>query len=86
MEFMSGKDVFCFPSYCSYWQWQILCYCILPLAFDIVKKGDSKYIFTSIVLVVSPFIVLMKDKVRAMQEESFFEKQLNVKYVLASIS
>ena len=88
--------MFCFPSYCSYWQWQ--CYCILPLDFDIVKKGTVSADFKSIVLVVSPLIVLMKDQViRAMQERNVFSalyagdldeknKQMKVKYVLASIS
>ena len=54
MEFMSGKDAFCFPSYCSYWQWQIFCYCILPLAFDIVKRGTVSADYKSIVFSGEP--------------------------------
>ena len=47
-----------------------LCYCVLPLAFDSLKKGIGSTDFKPIVLVMSPLIALMKDQVRAMQERN----------------
>ena len=45
-----------------------LCYCLLPGSSDILR--ESKSVETqSIVIVVSPLIVLMKDQVRQMTEK-----------------
>jgi len=60
--FMSGRDVFVsLPTGSG----KSLCYCILPVMFDTIQQFSS-----SIVIVVSPLIALMKDQVRAMVERN----------------
>ena len=61
-HFMSGQDVFvCLPTGYG----KSLCYCILPILFDILHQ---RHHFGSIAIVVSPLIALMKDQVRQMKE------------------
>ena len=61
--FMSGRDVFVsLPTGSG----KSLCYCILPGMFDAIQQWCS----SSIVIVVSPLIALMKDQVRAMVERN----------------
>ena len=43
-----------------------LCYCLLPKAFDVLRKVRNQ----SIVVVVSPLIALMKDQVRATSQRN----------------
>ena len=58
--FVLGNDVFvCLPT----WSGKSLCYTILPGVYDTLRNSTS-----SIVVVVSPLIVLMKDQVRAMAD------------------
>ena len=60
--FMSGRDVFVsLPTGSG----KSLCYCILPVMFDTIQRFSS-----SIVIVVSPIIALIKDQVRAMVERN----------------
>ena len=60
-KFVQGHDVFVsLPTGSG----KSLCYCILPEVFDILRKVKD----TSIFLVVSPLIVLMKDQVTAMEK------------------
>ena len=62
-SFLSGKDVFvCLPTGSG----KSLCYCLLPKAFDYLRHVQD----SSIVVVVSPLIALMKDQVRAMTERN----------------
>lgn len=64
-SFISGNDVFvCLPTGSG----KSLCYCLLPTAFDILRKETAEP--KSIVLVVSPLIALMKDQVRAMRDKN----------------
>ena len=61
-QFLSGKDVFiCLPTGSG----KTLCFSLLPLAFDVLKGTKS-----SIVVIVSPLIALMKDQVRKMTEKN----------------
>lgn len=56
-DFMAGKDVFvALPTGYG----KSLCYAALPFAFDCVRSVSKP---SSIVLVVSPLLVLMKDQV-----------------------
>ncbi len=58
MEFVKGKDVFVsLPTGFG----KSLCYILLPIVFDRLRKVDKK----SIALVVSPLIALMQDQVSA---------------------
>ena len=60
-SFVQGNDVFiCLPTGSG----KSLCYCILPAVFDSLRGVKS-----SIVVVVSPLIALMKDQVRAMTKK-----------------
>ena len=60
-SFIEGNDVFvCLPTGSG----KSLCYCILPAVFDNLNGVNS-----SIAVVVSPLIALMKDQVRAMNEK-----------------
>ena len=62
-RFMNGRDVFvCLPTGSG----KSLCYCLLPKVFDKLKPCTH----SSIVVVVSPLISLMKDQVRAMMERN----------------
>ena len=59
--FVQGRDVFVsLPTGSG----KSLCYCLLPLLFDELYGSQRK----SIVVVVSPLISLMKDKVCSMKE------------------
>lgn len=65
-EFLSGKDVFVsLPTGSG----KSLCYCLLPLAFDYLLRGESAAP-KSIVVIVSPLVALMKDQVKAMEERN----------------
>ena len=58
--FLRGNDVFvCLPTGSG----KSLCYTILPSVYNVLRDSAS-----SIVVVVSPLIALMKDQVRAMTE------------------
>ncbi len=58
MKFVKGKDVFVsLPTGFG----KSLCYILLPIVFDRLRKVDKK----SIALVVSPLIALMQDQVSA---------------------
>jgi superfamily II DNA helicase RecQ len=46
-----------------------LCYCILPLVFDKIKRKETE----SIAVVVSPLIALMKDQVMGMTRKRSVE-------------
>ena len=60
---MNGRDVFvCLPTGSG----KSLCHCLLSEVFNILKMYNS----TSIVLLVSTLISLMKDQVRAMTERN----------------
>ena len=60
---MNGRDVLvCLPTGSG----KSLCYCLLSKVFDILKMCNT----TSIVLLVSTLIFLMKDQVRAMTERN----------------
>ena len=60
-KFIEGHDVFVnLPTGSS----KSLCYCFLPATYDLLSGADS----LSIVVVVSPLILLMKDQVHAMRE------------------
>ena len=48
------------------WQWQSLCYCLLPTASDILHGWEKQ----AIIVLVSPLVALMKGQVRAMAERS----------------
>ena len=62
-EFLSGRDVFVsLPTGSG----KSLCYCLLPLVFDITKSESVGHI----VVVVSPLVALMKDQVRSMTERN----------------
>ena len=62
-RFVNGRDVFvCLPTGSG----KSLCYCLLPTVFDKLKACTK----SSIVVVVSPLISLMKDQVRAMLERN----------------
>ena len=62
-HFLRGNDVFVsLPTGSG----KSLCYCLLPLAFDLLRQTSQAK--SSIVLVVSPLIALMQDQVRAMNE------------------
>ena len=62
---MNGRDVFvCLPMGSG----KSLCYCLLPKVFDNLKL--CTHTDSSIVVVVSPLISLMKDQVRAMMEHN----------------
>ena len=61
--FLRGNDVFvCLPTGSG----KSLCYCLLPKAFDVLRKVHNQ----SIVVVVSPLIALMKDQVRVMSQRN----------------
>ena len=61
-KFVDGQDVFVgLPTGSG----KSLCYCIIPAVFDYLSGGDSR----SIVVVVSPLILLTKDQVQAMSEK-----------------
>ena len=69
-EFMSGKDVFeCLPTGSG----KSLCYAVLPTVFNHLRQKTSP---TSLVIVVSPLITLIKDQV-----ETFMRKGLKPVYV-----
>ena len=69
-EFVSGKDVFvCLPTGSG----KSLCYAVLPAVFDRLRQKTSP---TSLVIVVSPLITLIKDQV-----ETFMRKGLKPVYV-----
>ena len=57
-SFMEGNDIFVILPTGS---GKSLCFTVLPFAFDCLYQRDS-----SIVIVVSPLIALMKDQVRSM--------------------
>ena len=60
---LHGRDVFVsLPTGSG----KTLCYCSLPLVFDTLRVNTSQ----SVVVVVSPLIALMKDRVRAMKEKA----------------
>lgn len=60
LTFVKGNDVFvCLPTGSG----KSACYTILPRVYDYLRKSTS-----SIVVVVSPLIALMKDQVRAMTD------------------
>ena len=60
-SFVQGNDVFvCLPTGSG----KSLCYCILPAVFDHLHGVRS-----SIAVVISPLVALMKDQVRAMTEK-----------------
>ncbi len=66
-EFMKGNDVFVsLPTGSG----KSLCYCLLPLAFDYLRCGTEDLETSSIVVIVSPLVALMKDQVRSMQDRS----------------
>ena len=68
-RFVEGRDVFVsFPTGGG----KSLCYSVLPLVFDKLRKTAGQ----SLVIVVSPFIALMKDQVRALAEHNAFEFQM----------
>lgn len=58
-RFISGSDVFVSLLTGS---GKLLCYWVLPGAFDLLKQTDG-----SVVLVVSPLIALMKDQVERLK-------------------
>ena len=69
-EFVSNKDVFVsLPTGGS----KSLCYAVLPAVFDIFHQCSNS---TSMIIVVSPLIALMKDQVGILQK-----KGLNAVYV-----
>ena len=58
-KFLQGQDVFVsLPTGSG----KSLCYCILPTMFDTLKKVKE----SSIAVVVSPLVALLKDQVSAM--------------------
>ena len=61
--FLGGRDTFVsLPTGSG----KSLCYCILPLANDFLRRSRR----SSLVIVVSPLVALMKDQVRAMTERN----------------
>jgi len=65
-HFLSGNDVFVsLPTGSG----KSLCYCLLPKAFDVLRKSKTSDT-QSVVIVVSPLIALMKDQVRQMTERN----------------
>ena len=64
-KFVQGHDVFIsLPTGSG----KSLCFCILPGVFDELREVADHSSMSSIVVVVSPLISLMKDQVRAMTE------------------
>ena len=58
--FLNGNDVFVsLPTGSG----KSLCYCLLPKAFDVLRKSKTSDT-QSVIIVVSPLIALMKDQVR----------------------
>ncbi len=65
-SFLKGQHVFvCLPTGSG----KSLCYCLLPEAFDRLRRCQELRA-QSVVVVVSPLIALMKDQVRAMTERN----------------
>ena len=62
-HFLSGSDVFVSFPKCS---GKSLCYCLLPLAFDILRGTSSCYRRQSKAIIMSPLVSLMIDQMRHM--------------------
>ena len=61
LHFLSGNDIFvCLPTGYE----KSLCYILLPMIFDRLNTHIS---LSSVILVVSPLVSLMKDQVRALE-------------------
>lgn len=68
MEFLKGKDVFVST---ANWKWKITMFCYSTIVFDFLKHflaPGNEITHSSICVVVSPLVSLMKDQVAKLSE------------------